>query len=285
MTTYEYQAPHGLNHGLSSLYDEVTKYLVPPIVEEASALLEDFVTLYQERQVHRKRLAHLQLQALKMQSETDIETNTLRAQMAGLHQGVERSHQEKERLEEQVRMVSAREEKTQDALQATKERLAKQARDLALYRGRVGKLEKELAALRKASGSRLYPTAPAPAKSEVVSSKALTVSIAQITIGAAPPLVASAMTHQSAAAPASTATALFGQSTIASIEAMDTATTIAHSVAQLTTGCPYTTHPPPPGFPYLSTGYPPYWGMYPYPYPQYVPLLPTIPLGGSLTSM
>ncbi len=60
MTTYEYQAPHGLNHRLSNLYDEVTEYLVPPMVEDASALLGDFVTLYQEREVHRKWLAHLE---------------------------------------------------------------------------------------------------------------------------------------------------------------------------------------------------------------------------------
>ncbi len=84
MTTYEYRAPGGLNHGLSALYDEVTMYMVPPMVESASALLGDFVALYQEREFHRKRLAHLEQQALKTQSETDIETNILRAQMLGL---------------------------------------------------------------------------------------------------------------------------------------------------------------------------------------------------------
>ncbi len=216
MTTYEYRAPHGLNHGLSSLYDEGAEYLVPTMVEG------DFVTLYQEREVHRKQLAHLEQQALKTQSETDIETNILRAQMAGLHQGVKRAHQEKEQLEEQVRMVSAREEKTQDALQATKERLAKQARDLAV--------------LRKSLEAGSHPAAPVPAKSEVVSSKALTVTIAQMTIGAAPPLVASATTRQSAAAPVSTTIALPRQSIITSIRATDTATTIAHFAAQMATG-------------------------------------------------
>ncbi len=89
MTTYEYQAPHGLNHGLFHLYDEVTEYLAPPMVEEASALLGDFVALYQEREVHKKRLARLEQRARMTQSETDIETNILRAQMAGLWQGAE----------------------------------------------------------------------------------------------------------------------------------------------------------------------------------------------------
>ncbi len=77
MTTYEYCGPHGLNHGLSALYDEVTKYMAPPMVEEASALLGDFVALYQEREFHRKWLAQLEQQALKTHSETDIKTNIL----------------------------------------------------------------------------------------------------------------------------------------------------------------------------------------------------------------
>ena len=122
-------------------------------------------------------------------------------------------------------------------------------------------------------------------KTEVVSSKALTVSIAQMTIGVAPPLVVAATTHQQAVTPASAAPTPSRRLTTASVEAADTATTVAHSAAQLATGNPYTTHPPPPGFPYLSTGYPLYWGMYPYPYPQYVPPMPTMPLGGNPTSM
>ncbi len=38
MTTYEYRAPGGLNHGLSMLHDEIDQYMVPPMVEQASAL-------------------------------------------------------------------------------------------------------------------------------------------------------------------------------------------------------------------------------------------------------
>ncbi len=54
------------------------------MVESTSALLGDFVTLYQEREFHRKRLTELKQQALQTQSETDIETNILRAQMLGM---------------------------------------------------------------------------------------------------------------------------------------------------------------------------------------------------------
>ncbi len=69
------------------------------------------------------------------------------------------------------------------------------------------------------------------------------------------------------------------------IEFASTATAVAHPAVQVAMGSPYPGPPPPPGFPYLPTGYPPYWGMYPYPYPQYVPPMPTMPLGGSLATM
>ncbi len=81
--------------------------MVPPMVESASALLGDFVTLYQEREFHRKRLVQLEQQALEAQSVTDVETNILRDQMLGLRQEVERAHQVKERLEERLQAVDA----------------------------------------------------------------------------------------------------------------------------------------------------------------------------------
>ncbi len=107
MTTYEYKAPGGLNHGLSALHDEIDKYMVPPMVEHASALLVDFVTLYQEREFHRKRLVQLEQQALEAQSASDVETNILRARILGLNQGIERAHQTTEWLEEQMQAVGA----------------------------------------------------------------------------------------------------------------------------------------------------------------------------------
>ena len=41
----------------------------------------------------------------------------------------------------------------------------------------------------------------------------------------------------------------------------------------------------PPYLAYLPGGYPPYWGMYPYPYPQYVPPMSALSLGGTLAAM
>ncbi len=45
MTTYEYRAPSGLNHGLAILHEEMSHYLVPPMLEDAAGLLGDFPTM------------------------------------------------------------------------------------------------------------------------------------------------------------------------------------------------------------------------------------------------
>ncbi len=138
MTTYEYKAPGGLNHGLSMLRDEITQYMVPLMVKYASALLGDFVVLYQEREFHRRRLAQLEQQALETQDQTDAATNILWAQLSGLRQEIKREHQHRERLEEQVRVTSTREEKAKDELQASQEKVAKLTREMAVFRKQIG---------------------------------------------------------------------------------------------------------------------------------------------------
>ncbi len=121
-------------------------------------------------------------------------------------------------------------------------------------------------------------TASASTRSETVCSKALAVSISQMTIGTAPSLAASAA-PQPTAVPTLPAVAPPLRTTAMPAEVADTAPTVAHTSAQLATGHPYAVHPPPPGFSYLPAGYSPYFGMYPYPYPQYVPPLPPVHSG------
>ena len=45
MTTYEYRAPRGLSHGLAILHEEMSSYLVPPMLEDAAELLGDFMAI------------------------------------------------------------------------------------------------------------------------------------------------------------------------------------------------------------------------------------------------
>ena len=45
MTTYEYCVPRWLNHGLAILHEEMSSYLVPPMLEDAAELLGDFMAM------------------------------------------------------------------------------------------------------------------------------------------------------------------------------------------------------------------------------------------------
>ena len=79
------------------------------------------MTLYQEREFHRRRLAQLEQQALETQNHTDAETNILRAQLAGARQEIDWGHQQRERLEEQLQEVNLREQKAQQDLQTSRD--------------------------------------------------------------------------------------------------------------------------------------------------------------------
>ncbi len=141
--------PAGLNHGLPMLYDEVEQYLVPPMVKYASALLGDFMVLYQEREVHRRRQGQLEQQALETQDQNDAETHILRAELMGARKEIEWAYHEREQLEGQLQEVSSREEKAQKELQTSREKAAQSTGEIAMLRKQVGSLEDELACIRK----------------------------------------------------------------------------------------------------------------------------------------
>ncbi len=285
MTTYEFKAPNCLNHGLSLLYDEVEEYLVPLMVDHASALLGDFVALYQEREVHRRRLAQLDQQAMEAKDHRDAESNILRAQLAGARREIEWGFQQRERLEDKVKETRSREEKAQQALQSSWDRSAQLAGEIAAVRKSMGEVENELACIRRITQTCSRSESSTHRRAETASSKTLTSSIAQMTIGTATPATTTSTSRPAATTlTTSSAVAAGGQpSTQAGLT--DAALSTAQSAAQLATGSPYAAPLPPPGFPYLPAGYPPYWGMYPYPYPQYVPPMTALSLGGALAVM
>ena len=243
------------------------------------------MALCQEREFHRRRLAQLEQQALETQDHTDAETNILRAQLAGARQEVEWGHQLRERLEDQLKEINFREQKAQQDLQTSRERAAKLAGEMALLRKHVGDLEDEVTRILKTIRSRARAESAASGKAEAASSKTLTSSIAQITIGTGPPVMTTTTTRQAAATHAANSAAAAGSQYSTQAGSADVTLTAAPSAVQMATGSPYTMPLPPPGFPYLSTGYPPYWGMYPYPYPQYIPPMAALSLGGSLATM
>ena len=114
------------------------------MLKYASALLGDFMVLYQEREFHCRRLAQLEQQALETQDHTDAETNILWAQLVGARQEVEWGHQLRQRLEDQLKVMSSREEKAQEELKISREKAAKLAGEMTLIWKHMGDLEDEL---------------------------------------------------------------------------------------------------------------------------------------------
>ncbi len=243
------------------------------------------MTLYQEREFHRRRLAQLEQQALETQNHTDAETNILRAQLAGARQEIDWGHQQRGRLEEQLQEVNSREQKAQQDLHTSREKAAKLAGEMAVLWKHLGALEEELTRFRRTIWSRARAESSAARRAETASSKTLTSSIAQMTLETAPPVTTTPTTRQAAAVHATDTAAAAGSQPSTQAGSSDVTVTTTQSTVQMTSGSPYPTPLPPPGSPNLPAGYPPYWGMYPYPYPQYVPPMPTVSLGGNLMMM
>ncbi len=285
VTTYEYKAPNGLNQGLFLLYKEVEQYLVPPMFKHASVLLGDFMVLYQEREFHRRRLAQLEQQAMETKNRSDAETNILRAQLAGARKEIEWVYQQRELLEDRLKETSSREEKAQQDLHSSRDRSAKLTGEIAALRKQMGEVEDELARIRRITRAHNRAAFSAQGRAEAANSKTLTSSIAQMTIGTVTPAATTSATCQVAATLTTSSAAAAGSRSSTQAGSADATLPATQSTVQMATGSPYATSLPPPGFPYLSAGYPPYWEMYPYLYTQYVPPMPTLSLGGSLAVM
>ncbi len=88
VTTYEYRAPRRLNHGLAILHEEMSHYLVPPMLEDAAALLGDFTAMKEalsayrvQIRAHENQSAHSRQEARNAAFLWDEEAACLRRQL------------------------------------------------------------------------------------------------------------------------------------------------------------------------------------------------------------
>ncbi len=139
--------------------------------------------------------------------------------------------------------------------------------------------------IRRVTRNRSRSESSTQRKAEAASSKTLTSSITQMTIGTVPPATTTSISRPPTATLTTSSAVTAGGQPSTRAGLADATFSATQSAAQLATGSPYATPLPPPGFPYPLAGYPPYWGMYPYPYPQYVPPMTTLALGGALAAM
>ena len=112
------------------------------------------MVLYQERELHRRRLAQLDQQAMEAKNHTDAETHILRAQLAGARKEIEWGHQLRERFEDRLKETKLREQEAQQALQASRDRSAQLTGEIAAVRKHMGEVEDELARLQRITRAR-----------------------------------------------------------------------------------------------------------------------------------
>ncbi len=107
---------------------------------------------------------------------------------------------------------------------------------MALLRKQMGGLEDELACIRKTIRSRTQAESSTLGKAEAANSKTLTSSIAQMTIGTAPPVMTSPTSCQAAATCATNTTAAAGSQPSTYARSTDVAIMAAQSAVHMATG-------------------------------------------------
>ncbi len=118
----------------------------------------------------------------------------------------------------------------------------------------MGEVEDELAHARMIMRAHNRAESSAPGRVEAASSKTLTSSIAQMTIGTIPPVTTTSTTCQAAATLTTSSAAAAGGHPSTQARPTDATPPATESAAQLATGSPYTTPLPPPDFPTFQPG-------------------------------
>ncbi len=204
MTTYEYRAPHGLNHGLAILHEEMSHYLVPPMLEGAAELLGDFTAMTEVLSACR-----VQIRAHENQSAHSRQEARNAAYLRAEEEA--RLKRELNETRTQLRQVEAEQDdavsqllETQDELRDLQAQLSAKAAELRVNEGVMRQLEADLAEARRLQ--KIIPPAPVETRSEprTTHSQALATSISRMTLGIAPPPASTAPVMHTALLPAET---------------------------------------------------------------------------------
>ncbi len=211
MTTYEYRAPRGLNHGLAILHEEMSHYLVPPMLEDAAGLLGDFTAMTEALSACRVQIRAHENQSAHSRQEARNTAYLQAEQEACLKRELNKART-------QLRQVEAeRDDATSHLLDLQEERRELQAQlsvkvaDLQVTEGVVKQLETEVKRLEDdlAEARRLHKAATSgPVEmlpvTSVTHSQALAMSISRMTLGGAHPPTPAAPVVQTALMPAET---------------------------------------------------------------------------------
>ena len=204
MTTYEYCAPHGLNHGLAILHEEMSDYLVPPMLEDAAVLLGDFMAMTEalsaccmQIRAHEKQSAHSHQEARNAAYLRAEEEARLKRELTETRAKLRQAEEEWDDAVSQLGEVRGGRRDLQARLSAV-------AGELRVTKGAVQQLEADLAEARRLQTA--IPLAPieTPAEPHVTHSQVLATSISRMTLGAAQPPAPTAPIMQTVLLPVET---------------------------------------------------------------------------------
>ncbi len=196
MTTYEYRAPRGLNHGLAILHEEMSHYLVPPMLEDAAELLGNFTAMPEalsacrvQIHAHESQSAHSRQEARNAVYFRAEEEVCLKRELNDVRTHLRQVEEERDDAVDQLLEIQDERRDLQAQLSAT-------AADLRVNEGVVRQLEADLAEAHRLQ--RAVPSAPieTPSEPSVTHSQALATSISRMTLGIAQPPASTAPVMQ-----------------------------------------------------------------------------------------
>ncbi len=183
----EYRAPGGLNHGLAILHEEMSKYLAPPMLEDAAEFLGDFVAMSEALSANQMQIRALEDQAIHLREEAG-NLNYLQAEAeANLHQDLERARERMRQIEEERNDTIGQLEDIKGERRNLQAQLSTTAGELRVSQAAVQQLEADLAKAHCPQKATPQLTAVTTADPRAVCSQALASSISRMTLGTVQP--------------------------------------------------------------------------------------------------
>ncbi len=187
MTTYEYRAPRGLNHGLAILHEEMSHYLVPPMLEDAAELLGDFTAMTEALSACRMQIRAHENQSAHSRQEVRNAAYLRAEEEARLKLELNEARTQLRQVEEQRDDAIGQMLEIKDERRDLQAQLSAKAADLRVNEGVMRQLEADLAEARRLQKAIPPATVETPSEPRATHSQALATSISRMTLGIAQP--------------------------------------------------------------------------------------------------
>ncbi len=177
MTTYEYRAPRGLNHGLAILHEEMSYYLVLPMLEDAAELLGEFTAMTEALSACRVQICACENQSAHSRQEARNAAYIWSEEEARLKRELNEASAQLWQVEEERDDAVGQLLELQDERCDLQAQLSVKVVDLRVNEGIMKRLEADLAEARRLQ--KAIPPAPVetPSEPSATHSQALATSV------------------------------------------------------------------------------------------------------------